>query len=181
GRDPRGRGAPYLAEAGPRRARAVALQERDGQAPTAAAGTGRRGEGPRARGEAPGGGTGAPKFLEAVWAYKVLDVAARERKPHEVEVQAVVRGADAPWVSLPGEIFVELGLALKLDSPYRTTIVTELANGAIGYIPSRRAYAQGNYEVVSARCAEGSGERLVNAAVKLLNELHAETRAATNR
>ena len=86
-------------------------------------------------------------------------------------------GNDVAWVSLPGEIFVELGLAIKQDSPFPNTIIAELANGAIGYIPSRRAYAQGNYEVVSARCAEGSGERLVDVALKLLNSLYAEANA----
>ncbi len=71
---------------------------------------------------------------------------------------------------------VELGLAIKQDSPFPHTIIAELANGAIGYIPSRRAYAQGNYdEVVSARCAEGSGELLVDAAPTFLKGLHRET------
>ncbi len=115
-----------------------------------------------------------PTFLEAVWAYKVLDVAAREGKPQEVEVQVIAVGEDTAWVSLPGEIFVELGLRIKQDSPFRDTIIAELANGSIGYIPSRRAYAQGNYEVISARCAEGSGEKVTDAAVKLLNELRQE-------
>ena len=87
-------------------------------------------------------------------------------------MQVVALGDDLAWVSLPGEIFVELGLAIKQDSPFQHTIIAELANGAIGYIPSRRAYAQGNYEVVSARCAEGSGERLVDAAVRILKGLH---------
>ena len=31
----------------------------------------------------------------------------------------------------------------------------------IGYIPNKSAYPEGNYEVESARCAEGSGELLV--------------------
>ena len=115
-----------------------------------------------------------PAFLEQVRAFKVLDVEARQGEPIEVEVQVVALGDRIAWVSLPGEIFVELGLAIKQDSPYPHTIIAELANGAIGYIPSRRAYAQGNYEVVSARCAEGSGEMLVDAAVKLLKELHQE-------
>jgi len=72
---------------------------------------------------------------------------------------------------LPGEIFVELGLAVKQNSPFKHTIIAELANGSIGYVPSKRAYKQGNYEVVSARCAEGSGELLVEAALRLLREL----------
>ena len=45
-------------------------------------------------------------------------------------------------------------------------MVVELANGSIGYIPCARAYRHGNYEVVSARCAKGSGERLVAAALQ---------------
>jgi hypothetical protein len=117
-----------------------------------------------------------PAFLEHVWAFKVLDVEARRGEPIEVEVQVVALGDRIVWVSLPGEIFVELGLAIKQDSPYPHTIIAELANGAIGYIPSRRAYAQGNYEVVSARCAEGAGEMLVDAAVTLLQILHREAR-----
>ena len=52
-------------------------------------------------------------------------------------------------------------------------MIAELANGAIGYIPDRRSYAEGNYEPVSARCAAGSGELLVEAALKLLATLHA--------
>jgi hypothetical protein len=115
-----------------------------------------------------------PTFMEVVDAFKVLDVAARDGKPHEVEVQVISLGKQVAWVSLPGEVFTELGLAIKQDSPFPMTIIAELANGLLGYIPSRRAYAQGNYEVVSARCAEGSGERLVDAALKMLKELHAE-------
>jgi neutral ceramidase len=115
--------------------------------------------------------SGAPTFLETVWAYKVLDTAARDGKPIEVEVQTIALGNDLAWVSLPGEIFVELGLRIKQDSPFRHTIIAELANGAIGYIPSRRAYAQGNYEVISARCAEGSGEKLTDVVVRLLLEM----------
>jgi hypothetical protein len=115
-----------------------------------------------------------PKFLEMVDAFKTRDVAARQGRPLEVEVQVIALGDELAWVSLPGEIFVELGLAIKQDSPFRRTIIVELANGAIGYIPARRAYAQGNYEVISARCAESSGERLVDTALRLLKELCAE-------
>ncbi len=114
-----------------------------------------------------------PAFMEMVQAFKVLDVAERNGALYQVEVQVIALGNDVAWVSLPGEVFTELGLAIKQDSPFPVTIIAELANGLLGYIPSRRAYAQGNYEVVSARCGPGSGELLVDAAVKILNELHA--------
>lgn len=113
-----------------------------------------------------------PKFLEKVWAFKVLDVYGRDGRPQEVEVQVVALGPDLAWVSLPGEIFVELGLAIKAASPFKHTIIAELANGSIGYVPTKRAFAEGNYEPVSARCAEGSGEMLVDAALRLLKEVH---------
>jgi hypothetical protein len=110
----------------------------------------------------------APKSLDQVQAFKAADVAARLGKPLAVEVQVISLGDDLAWVSLPGEIFVQLGLAVKAGSPFKQTMIAELANGAIGYVPTRVAYSQGNYEVVSARCAAGSGERLVDAALKQL-------------
>lgn len=50
-------------------------------------------------------------------------------------------------------------------------MIVELANGSIGYIPNEPAYAEGHYEVVSARCAEGAGELMVATAINLLNGL----------
>src|SRR5262249_26273079 len=51
----------------------------------------------------------APKFLDQVQAFKAVDVAARLGKPLAVEVQVISLGDDLAWVSLPGEIFVDLG------------------------------------------------------------------------
>lgn len=113
----------------------------------------------------------APKFLDQVFALKALDVAARNGRPHEVEVQVIALGDEIAWVSLPGEIFVELGLSIKEKSPFKHTFIAELANGSIGYIPTKRAYDEGNYEPTSARCAKGSGEKVRDAAIKLLREL----------
>ncbi len=117
-----------------------------------------------------------PTFLETVKAYKVLDVDGRQGKPLEAEVQVIALGQDIAWIGLPGEIFVEIGLAIKRASPFKYTIIAELANGSVGYVPTKRAYSEGNYEVVSARCAEGSGEMLVDSALRMLRELYAAAR-----
>ncbi len=122
------------------------------------------------------GSNNDPNFLEKVWAFAVLDTFGRDGQPLEVEVQVIAVSPEVAWVSLPGEIFVELGLAIKAASPFKHTLIAELANGSIGYIPTQRAYAEGNYEPISARCAAGSGERLVAAATQLLQELHATFR-----
>jgi hypothetical protein len=101
----------------------------------------------------------------------ILETVQKQNVPLEVEVQAIAFSDDIAIVSLPGEIFVELGLTLKAASPFKHTFIAELANGSMGYVPNREAYPQGNYEVVSARGEAGSGEILVETALRLLKEL----------
>ncbi len=116
-----------------------------------------------------------PAFLEQVQAFKVLDVLARKGKPWDVEVQVITLGDQLAWVSMPGEMFVQLGLNIKRGSPFSQTMIAELANGSVGYIPDHLAYGQGNYEVVSTRCADGSGELLMDTAVAMLREMYRTT------
>jgi hypothetical protein len=101
----------------------------------------------------------------------VLETLAKKDLPLLAEVQVIALSEEVAVVALPGEIFVELGLALKKASPFRHTFIAELSNGSIGYVPNQEAYPQGNYEVVSARCAPGSGEKLIQTALKLLGEV----------
>ena len=111
-----------------------------------------------------------PPFLEMVEAMKVLDVAERKRDLVEAEVQVIMVG-ELAFVSLPGEVFTELGIAIKKASPFPLTIVSELANGSPSYVPNRKAYAEGAYEVISARCGPGCGEALADAAIRILAEM----------
>ncbi|MSU21091.1 MAG: hypothetical protein EXS30_06820 [Pedosphaera sp.] len=87
------------------------------------------------------------------------------------EVQAVRFDADTALVTLPHEVFTELGMAIKAASPFRRTMVVSLANDLDFYIPTRRAFEEGHYEPTTCPLEPGCGERLVAAAVKLLNEL----------
>jgi hypothetical protein len=119
------------------------------------------------------GKPGAPPFPEVVHAWKVLDVAELRGKPLDTEVQAITLGDDLAWVGMPGDAFVELGLAVRQNSPFRQTIVTEQSgSGAISYVPNRKAFPEGGYEVISARFAPGGGEILSDAAIKLLIEMY---------
>jgi hypothetical protein len=89
-----------------------------------------------------------------------------------LEVQAIRLDADTAIVTLPGEVFVELGLAIKKGSPFRNTFVVELANVVETiYIPTRRAYPGGSYEVTNSVLKPGGGEMLVDEALRLLREL----------
>jgi hypothetical protein len=52
------------------------------------------------------------------------------------------------------------------------TIIVELSSGQIGYVPTRKAFEEGGYEVLSARFAPGGGELLAETAIKLLSAIH---------
>jgi hypothetical protein len=121
------------------------------------------------------GKPGAPAFLDVVHAWKVIDVAALGGKPLDTEVQVIALGDELAWVGMPGDAFVELGLAVKQNSPYRHTIVSEQSgSGAISYVPNRKAFEEGAYEVISARFSPGGGEMLSDAAVQLLIDVYRE-------
>jgi neutral ceramidase len=95
-----------------------------------------------------------------------------------VDVTVITLGHDVAIVTLPGEVFVELGLAIKQGSPFRTTLVIELSNCVETiYVPNRAAYAGGSYEVTNSTTQPGSGEMLVEAALGLLREAAVETSA----
>ena len=113
-----------------------------------------------------------PPFLEIVRAVKVVDLADNYTGPTErLEVQAFRLGPELALVTLPGEVFVEHGLAIKKSSPFKTTFVVELANANPAYIPTRKAFDEGSYEVVNSRVAPGGGEILAEAALRLLKKL----------
>jgi neutral ceramidase len=110
-------------------------------------------------------------FLRQVEAAKIMDLMRWPGNTVALEVQAIRLGDDTAIVMLPGEVFAELGLAIKAASPFRTTLVVELTNDALGYIPTKKAFVEGSYETVNSRTEPGSGEQLVEAAIGLLKEL----------
>ena len=70
-----------------------------------------------------------------------------------------------------GEVFVEIGLAIKQKSPFKNTFVIELCNDDIAYVPTRKAFTEGGYETVNSLVKSGGGEMLVEAVTNLLREL----------
>ncbi|HUU17442.1 MAG TPA: neutral/alkaline non-lysosomal ceramidase N-terminal domain-containing protein [Sedimentisphaerales bacterium] len=116
-------------------------------------------------------GTSELSFIKQVEAYKILALEMRNSKTIGLEVQVFRLSNDVAVVGLPGEVFVDLGLDIKRASPFATTLVIELCQDAPGYIPTKKAFAEGSYETVNSRIAPGGGEMMVDAAVRLLKEL----------
>ncbi|MCD6360160.1 MAG: neutral/alkaline non-lysosomal ceramidase N-terminal domain-containing protein [Armatimonadetes bacterium] len=116
-----------------------------------------------------------PENRDWVYANEAMEVAKLPLE-EELEIQALAIG-DLGIVALPGEIFVEYGLAIKRRSPFARTFVVELGNGWIGYCPTDRALAEGSYETRLARsacAAEGTERAMIDAAVEALQQAHAQ-------
>ena len=82
---------------------------------------------------------------------------------------------DLALVGVPGELFAELGIAIKANPHFRHTFVLGYCNDLVGYIPTREAYEVGGYEVETSRVAQGSGELLVHLALANLAEMRQES------
>lgn len=108
---------------------------------------------------------GERSFLRRVRRFEAEPPAA-----HDTVVQ-VLRLGDLALVGVPGELFVKLGLEIKRRSPFAQTMVVELANDSIGYIPTLRAFEEGAYEPNSTPYLPGFGEAIVETAVRLLEGL----------
>jgi hypothetical protein len=116
-------------------------------------------------------GTAQLSFLDQVKAYKIMDLAMRKGDSFPADIQAFRISDNIALVGLPGEVFVELGLAIKKASPFPITMVVELANDAPDYVPTRKAFVEGSYEVVNSRVQPGGGEKIAETAIRLLDQL----------
>jgi hypothetical protein len=113
----------------------------------------------------------------AVW-LEWAEAARSGRLPTTVEAEVqLLQIGETALVLLPGELFVEFGLAIKARASGRDVVTIAYANGTPGYIPHRSAYPEGGYEVAEAfryygypSCfAPEAGEAIVEAAVALLD------------
>lgn len=104
---------------------------------------------------------------------KIIELLLKEpeddKETREVEIQ-VLKVGELGFVGLPGEIFVEIGTAIKEQSGIENLFPVSLANDSPGYVPVAIAYDQGGYESNSTPFAKGSGEILRDAALKLVDE-----------
>jgi hypothetical protein len=118
----------------------------------------------------------SPGYAETV--IKVFRTMRRELAPlrgkeRETWVQ-VMRIGNVALVGVPAEYFTQLGLDIKNRSPFRYTIIAELANDWIGYLPNLEGHKLGGYQVWTgyhSYAEPGTGERIADLSVEMLKEL----------
>ncbi len=77
--------------------------------------------------------------------------------------------------TIPCEVFVEIGLALRQRSPFKTHFTVELANGHYGYLPTPEQHRLGGYETWLGTCRldEHASVQISDELVGMLKQLNA--------
>ena len=123
-------------------------------------------------------GTTIPR-TSAEWVFAkeilLLDAQLAKSRSAQIEIQAIAIGP-AVYVAAPGEMFVELGLAIRKESPFRFTNPVSLANGCVGYVPTMEAFGEqgGGYEQRLSsytNLVPDAGPRMVRESIRLIQSL----------
>jgi hypothetical protein len=87
------------------------------------------------------------------------------------EIQVLKLG-NTYLLGLPGEVLVEVGLAIKKRASVENLFIVTLANDAVGYVCHRQAYEQGGYEPeLGTRLAKGAAEVMIEQALALIDRV----------
>ncbi len=99
------------------------------------------------------------------------------RQRGETRLTSVVQAlriGDVGFASVPGELFVEWGLAMKAASPFPWTYPVELGGDCLGYLVTESAEKTGGYEslnAITSRTDCKGAKRLVDASGICLDQL----------
>lgn len=79
-------------------------------------------------------------------AYAEFTVNLAEMPPTETIILQAIRIGDVGIAAIPCEVFAEIGLDIKEQSPLKPSFTIELANGWNRYLPTPRQHRLGGYE-----------------------------------
>lgn len=96
--------------------------------------------------------------------------AADHPKTRSLEQQAI-RIGDSAFVTFPGELFSEIGLAIKRQSPMEKTYILGVTCGPGGYLPSAAEFREGDYEVNGSAYSPETEAVCVASSVELLQRI----------
>jgi hypothetical protein len=87
------------------------------------------------------------------------------------EIQAIGVSPDLAFVSVPGELFVEIGQTIERQSEARHLFLCGNSNDSVGYLVTAEAYDQGGYEAGTTIFAPQTEAIVTEAAVEALAEV----------
>lgn len=111
-------------------------------------------------------------LVERIFAKNLLNFHKSKPLAYPFPLQVFKLGK-AAFVAIPGEPFVEIGLAIKKIKNYDVIFPVALANGYYGYIPLRENFSRGGYEIregASNLLSTDTADRILQAIRNLLQE-----------
>jgi neutral ceramidase len=101
--------------------------------------------------------------------------AGKPLRKQSVEISTIALGNEVLFLTNPAELFTGYGIKLKEKSPFPLTVISELTNGYIGYIPELEDFDEGGYEVKKIHrnsfLEKDTGDRIVDLSLKLMNDI----------
>ena len=120
----------------------------------------------------------AAEGIALVFRTQRAEIAPHQGETRTTSIQTLAIG-DVAIVGVPAELFTVLGLEIKRHSPFRHTLIAELSNDWVGYVPDSRGHQLGGYQTWTGHhsyCEPGTGERMVATAVSQLERLREQLR-----
>jgi hypothetical protein len=101
------------------------------------------------------------------------EIAPHQGETRTTSIQTLAIG-DVAIVGVPAELFTVLGVEIKRQSPFRHTVIAELSNDWVGYVPDSSGHELGGYQTWTGHHSygePGTGERMVATALSQLGRL----------
>ena len=88
----------------------------------------------------------------------------------DMELNAIALG-ELAIVTAPGEMFDSITVRTEDNAPFRKVLAFGYANGMKGYLPDRRAFETGTYEVDCCKFVPGIGEMIGDKFLEMLSDI----------
>lgn len=82
---------------------------------------------------------------------------------------SILKVGDLVLAGISGELFTEIGMEVKKQSPYSNTLIVTHCNGSSGYICTDKSFLEGGYETNSTGFMPGVEKPLINKFLELIH------------
>ena len=91
---------------------------------------------------------------------------------NDIEVRlSVIKVGNIIFAGVNGEVFNQIGVKIKNQSPFTNTIVLTHCNGSCGYLVSDEAFPKGGYEVRTAKVKSGAERGIIDGILGMIDDL----------
>lgn len=103
----------------------------------------------------------------------------KDTSPIKMPMQAIRIGENV-FVTFPSEVFTEIGLKVKQQSPYENTLILGVAGRFGGYLPTKEEYLEQGYASNGSPFAPGADDVMIDAARQLIKSVSTDDKLPEN-